>query len=238
MHLPAPRAARIKTQTLSRRHAARLRFYWATKGWAHHDTIDIDLLQQRLIQDISDAAAATQFVLTDAGRAALGTGLSTNRNQRRPHARIVEGVARHLHEAGRLVFTELAVRTEDDRGWRVCKPDVFSLVRGLREDHLAAQVHEVKVSRADLVNELRSGKTLRYRELAGQVFFVLRAGIARVDEIPPDYGVVVWEPSQGYTLARAAPARDYTLQTRHWMAMAKAVPFVPDATEPPRQQSF
>jgi len=232
------RTAESTAPKLSRRHAARLRLYWATNGWAHHDTIDIDLLDQRLILQVTDSRGAAQFVLTDAGREALGASLSINRDRRRPHARIVDGVAQHLHEAGRLVFTELAVRTQGDSGWRSCKPDVFSLVRGLRDDHLAAQVHEVKVSRADLLNELRSDKTKRYHELAGQIFLVLRDGIARVDEIPPDYGVVVWDGSLGYTLARDAPARAYALQTRHWMAMAKSVPFAANTVSEPRQQAF
>lgn len=232
------RTAESAASKLSRRHAARLRLYWATNGWAHHDTIDIDLLDQRLIRELSDSRGAAQFALTDAGREALGGGLSINRDRRRPHARIVDGVAQHLHQDGRLVFTELAVRTQGDSGWRSCKPDVFSLVRGLRDDHLAAQVHEVKASRADLLNELRSGKTQRYHELAGQIFFVLRDGIARFDEIPPDYGVIVWDALLGYTLVRDAPARAYALQTRHWMAMAQSVPFAANAVIEPRQQAF
>ncbi|MES1925389.1 hypothetical protein [Salinisphaera sp. T31B1] len=210
---------------MNRRHAARLRHYWASLGWAHHDSVDIDLLALGLVREIEDAGRASRFVLTAAGRDALGAGLADSRARRRPHARLVGAVAEHLADTGRLVFTELSVRTEGDNGWRVCKPDVYSLVRGLRPDHLAAQVHEIKCRRSDLLHELRSGKTERYHELAGQIFFVLGPGVAEPDEIPSAYGVGFWDTSGGYRIARDAPRREYELHTRHWMAMARARPF-------------
>lgn len=113
---------------------------------------------------------------------------------------------------------------------------MFSLTRSLRPDHLAPQVHEVKVRRGDLLGELRSGKIERYRELAGEMFFVIADGIAEPDEIPADYGVAVWREPGGYTLARPAPRGAYQLETRHWMALARATPFTAD--EPSPQLAF
>jgi hypothetical protein len=217
---------------LPRRHGTRLRHYWRSHGWACHDTIDIDLLRWGLVEEATDSAQASCFLLTDAGRAALGDTVVHNRKTRSRHAQVVEGVARHLVGLGRLVFTELSVHTVDtnteNARWAPCKPDVFSLTRSLRPDHLAPQVHEVKVRRSDLLGELRSGKIERYRELAAEVFFVIVEGIATVDEIPAEYGVIVWRDDGGYTFARAAQKRDYNLETRHWMAMARARPFMAD----------
>ena len=210
---------------LPRRHATRLRHYWRSQGWAHHDNIDIDLLRWGLIVEHVGQAATSVFELTAAGRDALAAGLVRNRAARQAHAEAVAATAQYLADARRLVFTELSVRTVLEDKWRTCKPDVFSLVRGLRADHLAPQVHEIKVSRADLLGELRSAKIERYRELAASIYFVLADGIATADEIPEDYGVAFHDARHGFRIARQAPIGDYQLETRHWMALAKARPF-------------
>lgn len=218
--------------TLPRRHAIRLRHYWRSLGWAHHDSIDIDLLARGLIREIADPQVASRFLLTEAGHAALAESVARHRGAHARHAEIVAGVARHLAATGRLVFTELAMRTVREGRWRVCRPDVFSVTRGLRADHLAPRVHEIKVRRADLLSELRADKTARYQELAGECYFVLIEGIAEPEEIPADYGVVVWRAEQGYTLARSAPRTPCRLATRHWMAMAQATPVMRDDASP------
>ncbi|WP_348760411.1 hypothetical protein [uncultured Salinisphaera sp.] len=210
---------------LPRRHATRLRHYWRSQGWAHHDNIDIDLLRWGLIVEHPDRAATSVFELTAAGRDALAAGLVRNRAVRQAHAAAVTATAQYLADARRLVFTELSIRTVLEDKWRTCKPDVFSLVRGLRADHLAPQVHEIKVSRADLLGELRSAKIERYRELAASIYFVLADGIASIEEIPEDYGVAFHDARRGFRIARQAPIGDYQLETRHWMALAKARPF-------------
>lgn len=224
-------SAPADTARLPRQHAARLRHYWRSRGWACHDNIDLDLLRWALIEEIVGPDVASRFVLTDAGRRALGEARVDNRRAHGRHAEMTDGVAHHLTSRGRLVFTELAIHTDQEDGWAPCKPDVFSLTRSLRPDHLMPQVHEVKVQRSDLLGELRSNKTARYHELAAQLFFVIREGIAEPDEIPADYGVVVWRKQAGYTVARPAPLRACELQTRHWIALAKARPFVAD-TDP------
>ncbi|AWN17322.1 hypothetical protein [Salinisphaera sp. LB1] len=210
---------------LPRRHAARLRHYWGSQGWACHDNIDIDLLRWCLVHEQAGRDSASRFALTEAGRAALGAGLKRNRSARDAHSEATTAVASHLASIGRLVFTELSVRTEHEGRWRACKPDVFSLVRGLRADHLAPQVHEIKVRRADLLCELRAAKIERYRELAASIYLVIAEGIAEPGEIPADYGVAVYSPDARVRIARPAPIGDYTLETRHWMALARATPF-------------
>lgn len=227
-----PSSTQERPSVLPRRHGTRLRHYWRSHGWACHDNIDIDLLRWGLIEEAEDNALASCFRLTDTGRAALGDTVVHNRGTRSRHAQVVDGVARHLAGLGRLVFTELSVHTADSSTekarWAPCKPDVFSLTRSLRPDHLAPQVHEIKVRRSDLLGELRSAKIERYRELAAEVYFVIVEGIATVEEIPAEYGVILWRAEHGYTIARAAQRHDYQLETRHWMAMARARPFSAD----------
>ncbi|KEZ79007.1 hypothetical protein [Salinisphaera hydrothermalis] len=230
--MSAPAVNDAPPAPLPRAHATRLRHYWRSQGWACHDNIDIDLLRWGLVIERGDDDAASCLALTDAGRGALGDGLKRNRAARDAHSRATEAVAARLAAAGRLVFTELSVRTEHEGRWRSCKPDVFSLVRGLRADHLAPQVHEIKVKRADLLGELRGGKIERYRELAAAIYLVIADGIADPDEIPADYGVGLVSAEAGFRIARTAPIGDYALETRHWMALAKATPFTHEPMNP------
>ncbi|MDA3920013.1 MAG: hypothetical protein PF501_04930 [Salinisphaera sp.] len=218
---------------LPRPHATRLRHYWRTRGWPCYDNLDIDLMGWGLIRE-QDAVGNTAscFHLTEQGQAALTQSVTRNRRARSRHTEATRATAQYLTDSGRLVFTELSVRTELDGRWRTCKPDVFSLVRGLRADHLAPQVHEIKVSRADLLGELRTAKIERYRELAASIYFVIAEGIAEPDEIPTDYGVAIWQADDHYRLARRAPVAEYQIETSHWMALARAQPFAAEHSSP------
>jgi hypothetical protein len=89
-------------------------------------------------------------------------------------------------------------------------------------------VHEIKVSRADLLSELRRpAKAQAYLALGGQCWYVLRAGIAEVEEIPPAFGVLLAHESNGgegfrFELGRPAPRRPMKPDFGTWMALAKA----------------
>lgn len=93
-------------------------------------------------------------------------------------------------------------------------------------------VHEIKVSRADLMGDLRNpAKREGYLGLAQQVYYVLAAGIAQPDEVPTTCGVIVELPeAEGGKLqqVRPAPARAFTqLPFAMWMALARSTPVGP-----------
>lgn len=111
MSAAAPVSQPPEHAALPRRHATRLRHYWRSRGWAHHDNIDLDLLAWGLVEEVVAADSASRYLVTAAGRAALGRAVGRNRRARDRHAAITAGVARHLAASGRLVFTELAVHT-------------------------------------------------------------------------------------------------------------------------------
>ena len=58
---------------------------------------------------------------------------------------------------GRLAWTGLSLRarvpgeTVDEAKWKMCMPDVFSIRSTSRQEYLDPVVHEIKVSRADLL---------------------------------------------------------------------------------------
>jgi hypothetical protein len=108
--------------------------------------------------------------------------------------------------------------------WAMAMPDVFSIRLTSVEDYVEPAVHEIKVSRADLQSDLRKpDKRNAYLAMAGQCWYVLAAGIADTDEIPPEFGVI-HAHTDHLELGRPAPRRAMRLSFGHWMALARATP--------------
>ncbi len=85
-------------------------------------------------------------------------------------------------------------------------------------------VHEVKVRRSDLLTDLRNpAKRAAYLQLGSECWYVLRAGIARADEVPPECGVL-FATDTALDVARPAPRRAMHLPFDLWMALARATP--------------
>lgn len=119
--------------------------------------------------------------------------------------------------------------------WVMARPDVFSVRHTTVEAYLAPVVHEIKVSRADLMGDLRNpAKREAYLGLAQQVYYVLAPGIAEADEVPATCGVMAELPAaEGGALVRlrAAPARPFArLPFAMWMALARATPLARPTT--------
>jgi hypothetical protein len=112
--------------------------------------------------------------------------------------------------------------------WRVARPDVFSVRRTSVEDYLQPMVHEVKVSRADLLSDLRhAAKRESYQWLSCETYYVLPAGVAEPHEIPEAFGVWLLNgPIDSGTLDLIRPARHVPCKLPFpvWMALAKATP--------------
>jgi len=112
--------------------------------------------------------------------------------------------------------------------WRLARPDVFSVRRTSVEAYLQPMVHEVKVSRADLLSDLRhAAKRESYQWLSCETYYVLPAGVAEPQEIPERFGVWLLNGSIGSgTLDLARPARHMPckLPFAVWMALASAAP--------------
>ena len=118
--------------------------------------------------------------------------------------------------------------------WAVAVPDVFSIRHTTREDLVEPIVHEIKVRRADLLSDLRStDKRAAYLALSSQCWYVLKAGIAEAEEVPPECGVMVAHAAVGSASAaeapvlevlRPAPRRRHRIAFATWVALARARP--------------
>lgn len=123
--------------------------------------------------------------------------------------------------------------------WRIARPDVFSVRRTSVEDYLQPMVHEVKVSRADLLSDLRhAAKRESYQWLSCETYYVLPAGLAEPKEIPDAFGVwLLTGTIEAGTLDLVRPARHQACKLPFpvWMALAKATPVSLDC-EPGQQR--
>lgn len=221
----------------SRLHLQRLRLLWRSAGWPSQDLVEVELLAAGWVQRLCDPDGRERLRVTDAGVAVIAGSLARNRAARDAHETLVERVATEMQRAGRIAWRGLSLRAglprEDGRmQWVNAMPDVYSLRHSTVEDYLEPAIHEVKVSRADLLGELRRpAKSAAYRALCGQCWFVIKAGIAEPDEIPPEYGVLIGH-ERHLELARPAPKRAHKPDFATWMALARATPLRPPDDDP------
>lgn len=136
-------------------------------------------------------------------------------------------------------YTNAAMKHQGKASWRVARPDVFSVRRTSVEDYLQPMVHEVKVSRADLLSDLRhAAKRESYQWVSCETYYVLPAGIAELHEIPEAFGVWLLNGTiETGTLEPVRPARHIAckLPFSVWMALAKARPVITDQQAPQRE---
>jgi hypothetical protein len=232
-------AAPPLTATLTTIHHRRLREVYRSAGWPCQDPLEVELLAAGLIERVRDPLGRETLRVTDAGIALLAQTLQRNRARRDLHEELVERVAREMTRAGRLAWRGLSLRaklpdspTADGAtvagAWVIAMPDVFSIRHTTVEAYVEPIVHEIKVRRSDLLGELRNpAKRAAYLQLGGELWYVLREGIAEPDEIPPECGVLIARESAServLDVARPAPKRAMRLPFPTWMALARATP--------------
>ncbi len=218
--------------TPTRLHLQRLRQLWRSAGWPCQDLVEVELLAAGWAERLQEADGRERLRVTDTGVALIAESLTRNRAVRDAHEGLVERVATEMQRAGRIAWRGLALRAglpgEDGKTlWVNAMPDVYSIRHSTVEDYLEPAIHEIKVSRADLLGELRRpAKSAAYRALCGQCWFVIKAGIAEPEEIPAEYGVLIGHDSH-LELARPAPRQACKPDFPTWMALARATPLPP-----------
>ena len=219
-----PAAPPIDTARLGAVHRRRLRAMWRSAGWPCRDTVEIELLAAGWLERQWDDAGRETLRVSDAGVRELAATLHRNRHRHDAHESLVERVAMALQRDGRIVWRGLTLRAPVDGSWALARPDVFSIRHTTVEERVQPVVHEIKVRRADLLADLRQpSKGMAYAALSSQCWYVIAAGIAEPDEVPPAYGVVVAHGDR-LEVARPAPARAYRPPLALWMALARAAP--------------
>lgn len=209
-------------------HRRRLREVWRSAGWPCHDLIELDLLAGGLLERVRQPSGHETLRVTDAGVQVLAETRLRNQQARSAHEALVERVATEMGRAGRVVWRGLSLRarvvTPDGGAWQVAMPDVFSIRHTTVEDYVEPIVHEIKVSRADLLGDLRrEHKRAAYMALSSECWYVVREGIASEADIPPECGLMVARDG-ALEVLRPAPRRPQRLPFAVWMALARAAP--------------
>jgi len=121
-----------------------------------------------------------------------------------------------------------------DHAWCLACPDVFSIRRSSVEAYLEPVVHEIKVSRADLLGDLKKpAKRAAYLGMAGACWYVLGLDakgrpVGGPEDVPPECGVMVAREGR-LDVLREAPRRAMPRLPLHvWMSLAQASPVMPD----------
>lgn len=129
-----------------------------------------------------------------------------------------------------------------DHAWVMACPDVFSIRRSTVEAYLEPVVHEIKVSRADLLGDLKKpAKRAAYLDMASACWYVLGNDargrpVGGPEDVPPECGVMQVQGGQ-LVVAREAPRRAVErLPLPVWMALAQAGPV--RGEDEPAQQGF
>lgn len=209
------------TPRLSRVHQRRLRSYYRSAGWPCQDAVEIDLLAAGLIVREPHGAGLETIRVTDEGLKAIAQALEGNRKSRDAHEDLVLQVAQKMAADGRLVFRGLALRAQCEGAWRNCRPDVYSIRNTTLLKHARPVIHEVKVSRADLLSDVNNtAKRSAYQALSSEFFYVMPAGLADLSEVPFDCGVLYAQDGK-LMVGRPAEHRPVMPGFGEWMAIAR-----------------
>ena len=223
---------------LGRIHARRLREVYRSAGWPCCDAIEVDLLAAGLLERVRSAQGHETVRVTERGISHIASVLVVNRTAMSAHEALVERVAREMTRGGRIAWRGLSLRArlppKEEGGqprWCIARPDVFSIRNTSVEAYAHPVVHEIKVSRADLLGDLKKpDKRAAYLDLGGECWYVLGNDargrcIARPDEVPEGCGVLVQDEGGRLVVARAALHRPVErIPFGVWMALAKAQP--------------
>jgi len=243
----------LKPPPLPRTHRTRLMQIWRSAGWPCKDAVEIDLLAAGMITLHGSAEGRETLKLSEAGIQWLASERQRNQRVLSDHDRLAMKMAGHLMGAGRIVWRELSLRAQIEAmvptqvqeasplwpdvdapearakaPWRIARPDLFSVRNTSVEAYLQPLVHEIKISRADLLSDLRHGaKRQSYQWLSCECHYVFPAGIAEPDEIPEAFGI--WLLHGDIDSGRLEPLRparhaSCTLPFAVWLALAKATP--------------
>lgn len=202
---------------------------WRSAGWPCRDPIELDLLAAGLLQRQWDDQGRETLQVTDAGIQQLAATRRRHQAALGAHEALVARVALEMQRAGRIVWRGLSLRAplpaeEGRTQWVMAMPDVFSIRHTTVEDCVEPIVHEIKVSRADLLADLRRpDKGSAYLGLASQCWYVVTCGLVAESDVPDRFGLIVAD-EHGLEVLRPAAKRGVRLGLATWMALAKATP--------------
>lgn len=234
---------------LTRHHRRRcLREIYRSVGWPCHDMLEMELLAAGQLERVRSADGHETLVeqvalaMGRAGRLAW-CGLAL-------HAQVPLALWGECDtappEMPPLIASEprpgAPEPTTAGHAWVMACPDVYSIRRSTVEAYLEPVVHEIKVSRANLLGDLKKpAKRAAYLNMASACWYVLGNDargrpVGGPADVPPECGVLLVDGGQ-LVVAREAPRRTIErLPLQVWMTLAQAGPVWREDETP--QQGF
>ena len=124
------------------------------------------------------------------------------------HSDLVNSLADHLRGPRRMVWTEKVVYNNLAFNAGTTIPDVFTIQTDYGKP--LPSVYEVKASRSDFRQDVRSEKWRKYLPYTARFYFVTGPDVVtETAEIPDDAGWMRFDPDRGWIVARGAPNRRY-----------------------------
>jgi hypothetical protein len=182
--------------TFTPRHYQRLRFYFRGRkgagGVSRTDLLDLDLAAAGLITR-EESYGLVLYRISHAGEVELNAESKREIERRRPHHDLGGRLAQWLQGQGRITWENVeftSIRTENGRV--LVRPDVFSMEATLEPSQMRPQIHEVKVTRADFLadvkNEKKRGGNLIFCDA---FYYAAPSGLIKPEEVPDGCGLVI-----------------------------------------------
>jgi hypothetical protein len=112
------------------------------------------------------------------------------------HDPLAADLAKHLFTERRMIWLDIQLGSAHSP-----RPDVFAMFKSYTQPKPTA--YEVKVSRADFLSDVTSGKWMSYLKFAESVVFCVPHGLVKKTEIPTGCGLMV-RSERGWSTARKA----------------------------------
>ena len=215
--------------TFTRAHSSRLKWYFqhSMRGGAAAlpDNIDLDLSVANLISRIiSPYGSTVHYAITPRGEAMVAALRDHSRSQRAPHHALGKHLAQWLAAQGRMTWEDCCFDVTVSSGVvRTTRPDVFSTAITMNMDKWDPQVHEIKVSRADFLSDIKNPEKREAYFLVGQrVSYATPFGLISKEEVPKECGWI--EQSQDgaqWIVRKVAPKKKgwKMWEPRMWMTL-------------------
>lgn len=207
---------------LTHRHYRRLRFYWRGRkgsgGAAMTDQLDLELATAGLIER-HEAHGMVMYRITHAGEMELGEENKREVERRKPHHDLASRLALWLRDKGRITWENIELSTGPGAEASACvRPDVYSMEKTKNPAKMNPVVHEVKVSRADFLADLKKPeKRAGYARFSDSVCYVAPPGMINPEEVPDGCGLLEERAPGQFTLVKRAKGKKVTLSARDFM---------------------
>lgn len=206
----------------SPKHYRRLRFYWRGRqgkgGASLTDQIDLDLAAAGLIQR-RESGGVVYFFITSAGEVELSAENKREIERRKPHHELGCRLAQWLRDQGRITWENIQLSTGSTEDGNVTvRPDVYSMFKTLDPKRMNPVVHEVKVSRADFLADVKMpSKRAGYARFSESVCYVAPAGLIAPQEVPDGCGLLEEQTPCQFALIKRAKRKKVDLTARDFM---------------------